>query len=233
VDAYKIASGDNNFVPLLELVAATGKPVIISTGLSDLEQVERAAGFFDGRELAILHCTSAYPAPPEEANLAVIPLLAERLGCTVGYSDHTLGIETCVAAVAAGARVLEKHFTLDKQQSDFRDHRLSADPAELAELVAQVRGAEENGRGPEAVPPVLLGRPTKKPQPSEAELAVAARRAIVAAADLPAGQEIAIEHLTWLRPGDGLPPGEESQLVGRRLKHPVAMGDTIRPEDAG
>lgn len=220
VDAFKIASGDNDFVPLLERVAASGKPVILSTGLSDLEGVERAAGHFAGSELAVLQCTSAYPAPPEEANLAAIPMLAGRLGCTVGYSDHTLGVEACAAAVAAGARVIEKHFTLDKEASDFRDHKLSADPPELEELVARVRRAE-----------ALRGTPEKSMQPSEEALAVAARRAIVAAKDLPEGHEIGRADLTWLRPADGLAPGEESRLVGRTLTRAVAAGETVVPED--
>ena len=220
VDAYKIASGDNDFVPLLERVAASGKPAILSTGLSDLEGVERAAAHFDGRELAVLQCTSAYPAPAEEANLAAIGLLAERLGRTIGYSDHTLGIDACLAAVAAGARLLEKHFTLDKEKSDFRDHSLSADPPELRELVDGVRRVE-----------ALLGRAEKRVQPSEADLTVAARRAIVAATDLAEGEVIAIEQLSWLRPADGLPPGEEARLVGRTLTRAVAAGEPIREED--
>lgn len=220
VDAYKIASGDNDFLALLEAVAATGKPAILSTGLSDLAQVERATQLFRGRELAVLHCTSAYPAPPEEANLAAIRLLAERLGCTVGYSDHTLGVEACAAAVAVGARILEKHFTLDKERSSFRDHRLSADPPELRELVTRVRRVE-----------TLLGKPEKAVQPSEEGLAVAARRSIVAAADLPAGHTVGPEDLTWLRPADGLRPGDEGLLLGRRLRRAVSLGETLLPAD--
>lgn len=222
VDAYKIASGDNDFVALLEAVAATGKPVILSTGLSDLERVERALTTLHGSDLVVLQCTSAYPAPPDEVNLSAIPLLAERLGHTVGYSDHTLGLAACLAAVAAGARLIEKHFTLDKEQSDFRDHRLSADPEELRALVEGVREVER-----------LLGRREKALQPSECETAFAARRSIVAARDLAAGELIDAADLTWLRPADGLPPGEEGQLVARRLLHEVAAGEPIRPEDVG
>jgi N,N'-diacetyllegionaminate synthase len=222
VDAYKVASGDNDFWPLLEAVAATGKPTILSTGLSELAQVERAAALFGRDGLAVLQCTSAYPAPPEEANLAAIRLLADRLGCTAGYSDHTLGIEAAVAAVAAGARILEKHLTLDKERSDFRDHRLSADPPELRALVRRVREVE-----------ILLGRPEKTLQPSEAALAVAARRSIAAAADLPEGHRLTVHDLTWLRPADGLPPGEEGRLLGRDLRRPVERGEPIRPEDVG
>src|SRR6185503_15501956 len=122
-----------------------GKPVIISTGLSDLADVKRTHRFAvgemrragnDASQIAFLHCVSSYPVPPAEANLAAIPLLAAELGCTVGYSDHTTGPEACFLAVALGARIIEKHFTLDKHFSDFRDHQLSADPSEMRQIVA-------------------------------------------------------------------------------------------------
>jgi N,N'-diacetyllegionaminate synthase len=223
VDAYKIASGDNNFGPLLDALGRTGKPLIISSGLADIDEVAaavervRTAG---AGELAVLHCTSSYPAPPGEANLSVIRSLGERLRCTIGYSDHTHGVEVGVTAVAAGARIVEKHFTLDKAHSDFRDHALSADPAEFRELVKRIRHVEE-----------LLGSPEKRLQPSEVETARAARRSIVAAADLPAGHRLSPPDLTWLRPGDGLPPGNEEELVGRTLRRRVSFGDPIMPAD--
>jgi N,N'-diacetyllegionaminate synthase len=150
LDAYKIASGDNDFFPLIEKVARTGKPVVVSTGVSDVSQIDATVGFLRDQwklhgitgELGLLHCVSSYPTPPEQANLRSVPFLAERFGCTVGYSDHTLGTEAAVLAVAAGARIIEKHFTLDKRQSDFRDHQLSADPAEMSELIQRIRAAE-------------------------------------------------------------------------------------------
>jgi N,N'-diacetyllegionaminate synthase len=223
LDAYKIASGDNNFLPLLDAVAATGKPVIVSSGLTSLEEMTRAVERLRSAgvgELAVLHCTSSYPAPAAEANLSAIRSLAKQLGCTVGYSDHTLGDEAALAAVAAGARIVEKHFTLDKDYSTFRDHALSADPAELRELVARIRRVEE-----------LLGRPDKRLQPSERETAEAARRSIVAAVDLPAGHTLALADLTWLRPADGLPPGQEAQLLGRTLRRRVSRGEPILTRD--
>lgn len=231
VDAFKVASADNDFYPLLGLVAASGKPVIVSSGLSDLEQMarskrvieeawERASIPATARQLAILHCVSSYPAPAEELHLASIDLLGRELGCTVGYSDHTLNIDACVAAVAAGARIIEKHFTIDKHYSDFRDHQLSADPSELKELVAAVRRMA-----------VLRGRSEKSMQPSEAEHAQALRRSIVAAADLPSGHRLCASDLTWIRPGTGLRPGEESLLLNRRLTHDVQFGEPILPAD--
>lgn len=231
VDALKIASADNDFYPLLELAAASGKPLIVSSGLTDLEQIrrtkhcidvawERAAVPPSSRQIAILHCVSSYPAPPEDVHLASIELLSRELGCTVGYSDHTLGNDACVAAVAAGARIVEKHFTLDKYFSDFRDHRLSADPSDLRDLVAAVRRMT-----------VLRGRSEKSVQPSEAGHAHEIRRSIVAAADLPSGHRLALRDLTWIRPGTGLRPGDESRLIGRTLRRAVAFGEQILAAD--
>ncbi|HXN33598.1 MAG TPA: N-acetylneuraminate synthase family protein, partial [Polyangiaceae bacterium] len=208
VDAFKIASGDNDFWALLDWVGRSPKPMIVSTGMSSLTEVERARDFVFARkppaDVAFLHCVSAYPAPPEQVNLAAIPLLRERLGCTIGYSDHTLGVEAALASVALGARIIEKHFTLDKHFSDFRDHQLSADPDEMARIVKHIRAVER-----------LVGKPEKRVQPAEEAVVSVARRSIAAAADLPRGHRLAIGDLTWLRPRNGLRPGDEEQIVGR------------------
>lgn len=228
VDAYKVASGDNDFYPLMEAIAGTAKPVIVSTGMSDMAQVTaakecvetvwRARGIT--QSLAILHCVSSYPAPPAEINLAVLPRLAAQLGCTIGYSDHTDGIEACVLAVALGARIIEKHFTLDKHYSDFRDHQLSADPAEMKRLVAEIARAE-----------TLRGRPEKRLQPCEEAVAKVARRSIAAIKDLPAGHVLTREDLMWIRPAGGLKPGQEATLVGRRLRRAIQAADQLLPAD--
>lgn len=228
VDGVKIASGDNDFVPLLRRAARSDRPLVVSTGVSDLDRVletvdlierERAAGG-SSAGLVVLHCVSSYPTPPEEANLLAIGELRERLSCTIGYSDHTTGLDAAMLAVALGARVIEKHFTLDKGYSAFRDHQLSADPAELAELVRAVRRAE-----------TLLGRPGKRLQASEAGNVAAIRRSIVAGRDLPAGHELVVDDFTWIRPAGGLRPGEEWRLVGRRLGRPVRFGERIAEGD--
>jgi N,N'-diacetyllegionaminate synthase len=224
LDAYKIASGDNDFFPLLETVARTGKPVVVSTGVSDVSQIDATVRFLRDRweahgvpsELGLLHCVSSYPTPPDQANLRSIPFLVERFGCTVGYSDHTLGTEAAVLAVAIGARIIEKHFTLDKNQSDFRDHQLSADPAEMAELVKRVGEAE-----------TMLGTWNKSVQPCEVASQTAIRRSIVAASDLKSGTLLGAVDLKWIRPGDGLRPGNEANLIGRRLKRDVREDDPI------
>ena len=150
VDAFKIASGDNDFVQLLRAVCHTGKPLVVSTGLTDLEMAERIAelvhhewGRRDHRgELALLHCVSAYPTPAEFANVRAITAMASIPGCEIGYSDHTIGITACLAAVALGARIIEKHFTLDTEYSSFRDHQLSADPNEMRALGESIRDLE-------------------------------------------------------------------------------------------
>jgi sialic acid synthase SpsE len=224
VDAFKVASGDNTFYPLLDKLAKTGKPLIVSGGLADADELERIVAFVMSAgsvsELAVLHCVSSYPAPDEEANLAAVTSLAHRLRCTVGYSDHTLGIDAAVLSVAAGARIVEKHFTLDVNYSEFRDHQLSADPVAFAELVERVRAVEDR-----------LGTGEKIPQPSELDGLTAFRRSIAAARDLPAGHEVQLEDLVWLRPGDGIPPGDEATVVGRRLIRPFAAGQQFQHDD--
>ncbi len=224
--AIKIASGDNDFFPLLGAVARTGKPVILSTGMLDLAGVERAKAHIEAEwahagikgDLAILHCVAAYPTPDDQANLGAIRDLS-KLGVTVGYSDHTLGIDAAVLSVGLGARIVEKHFTLDKNLSDFRDHKISADPKEFAEMVRRIRHAE-----------AMLGTGVKRPMPAEEPNIPLVRRAIVALRDLEPGTVIAAEHLTWVRPRRGLEPGREAELVGRRLGLGVAKGDPVLPE---
>jgi len=224
VDVFKIASGDNDFVPLISQVLATGKPVIISTGLADLAHLQRLvelAREADAEDrLAFLHCVCAYPAPPAEVNLRAIPMLAEQLGCPIGWSDHTLGPEASLAAAAIGARIIEKHFTLDKNFSAFRDHQLSADPAEMRHIVDSVRRIE-----------VLLGAPVKRVQPSEEGNLRAARRSIAAATDLPSGHLLRAEDLMWVRPAIGLAPGEERRLLARALTRAVRTGEAITEKD--
>lgn len=228
VDALKVASGDNNFYPLVEAVAQTGKPLIVSTGLSDGAQVDRtiacvqrvwSAGNHQA-ELGVLHCVCSYPVPPDQANLRSIELLTARKGITAGYSDHTIGIEAATLAVALGARIVEKHFTLDKNYSDFRDHKLSADPVEMKELMRRIQNAE-----------AMLGEPEKRIQPCEVEMVAPVRRSIAAAHDLPEGHRILRADLAWLRPSGGVPPGEELALEGHLLLHPVSAGQPLHRSD--
>lgn len=227
VSAYKIASGDNTFYPLLESVASSGLPVIMSGGLADIGQLKHSKAVIENvwardcisPSLAVLHCVSAYPTPRQEANLAAIQHMRKELQCTIGYSDHTLGIEAATLAVALGARIIEKHFTINKHHSDFRDHQLSADPEEMGLLVRRVREAVE-----------LLGSGTKTVQESEKGLAPAVRRSIVAKRDLPKGTILSCDDLMWTRPANGLAPGNEQLLVGKALTTAVSVGEPILPE---
>jgi sialic acid synthase SpsE len=224
VDVFKVASGDNDFWPLIAQLCRTGKPLIVSTGLADLAHVERIAAFVREHDaierLALLHCVCAYPAPPADVNLRAIPMLAEHIGCPIGWSDHTLGPDACLAAAALGARIIEKHFTLDKNFSAFRDHQLSADPAEMKLIVEGVRRVEQ-----------LLGTNTKRVQPSEQANLRAARRSIAAATDLAKGHRVRAEDLIWVRPAIGLPPGEERKLIARALVRDVVAGEAITDKD--
>jgi N-acetylneuraminate synthase/N,N'-diacetyllegionaminate synthase len=224
VPAFKIASGDNDYTPMLRAVAATGKPVIMSTGMAELADVAAARDLLraewqrQGRGnvgLALLHCVVSYPTPAAEANLAAIAALA-TLDETIGYSDHTLGIEAAVLAVAAGARVIEKHFTLDKKLSDFRDHQLSADPAEFAEMVRRIRQVQE-----------LMGNAGKHVAAVEAASMAAIRRGVYAARDLAAGTPIAAADLAYLRPRAGLSPADIDLRLGTPLTRALHAGEAL------
>lgn len=221
-DGIKIASGDNDFAPLIDFAARTRLPLILSGGMTDLEGLRaaavrvRAARPAAGADWAVLHCVTSYPVPDDQANLSVIPLLKEALACEVGYSDHTLGVDACVAAVALGATILEKHFTLNKNASEFRDHKISADPAELAELVRRVRRVE-----------AMRGSGVKVVQECERPFVSVARRSIAAARELPAGHVLAAGDLAWLRPAGGLKPGQEGELLGRTLSRAVQRGEPL------
>ena len=227
VPAYKIASGDNTFYPLLDAVIETGKPILLSTGMLGLEKIAQIkkrieSGWTENdieQDLALLHCVVSYPTSPEDANLSAI-LDLKRLGSTVGYSDHTLGITAAVLSVALGARIIEKHFTISHTYSDFRDHQLSADPVEMAELVERVREAE-----------TLLGHGEKRPAETEKDIEVRVRRSIVARRDLDEGLIVSWDDLEWVRPGGGLPPGSEGVILGKSLARPLKQGEMILAAD--
>lgn len=222
---FKIASGDNNFFPLIETIGSFGKPTIISTGLADIDLLDRVHRRWNQQanpsELAYLHCVACYPVRQDQANLAAVHTLRSHFpDVTVGYSDHTLGNEAALYAVAAGARIIEKHFTLDKHHSDFRDHRLSADPEEMKNLVAEIRRVE-----------LIMGSGAKAPQECEVASETAMRRSIAVVRDLPADHELAFEDLCWVRPGSGIVAGRERDVLGRRTQRSLSKGDFIRSED--
>jgi N,N'-diacetyllegionaminate synthase len=225
---FKIASADNSFFKLIELISSFKKPTIISTGLGDIELLNKVRSIFlnhnkpeeEPEKLAFLHCVSAYPVPLEQVNLNAIHTLKSIFPkSTVGYSDHTLGIEVCVHAVAAGAKIIEKHFTKDKNLSDFRDHQLSADPKDLSGLVKQIRELES-----------ILGNGERVSQDCEEALRPALRRSIAAARDLEPGTILKEQDLIWIRPGTGIPCGEEQKVIDRKLMKALKKGDLLLPD---
>ncbi len=223
---FKIASGDNTFYPLIEEIAKTGKPIIVSGGLADFSQLHFSKAMIElvwqqneitPQPLALLHCVTSYPVPPAEANLRAITAFREEFpDSTIGYSDHTMGIEACVLAVALGARILEKHFTISKSHSEFRDHKLSAEPQELKELVERVREAS-----------VFLGQAGRAVQQCERDINDSMRRSIMAKSALSAGHRISLSDITWTRPSIGLAPGSEHLVLGKILSRPLKMGEPI------
>ncbi|MBI2677661.1 MAG: N-acetylneuraminate synthase [Candidatus Koribacter versatilis] len=221
VPAFKIASGEVTNFPFLEHVARTGKPVILSTGMSDLEEVRlavqtlRAAG---NRELVLLHCVSNYPADPASANLRAMHTLRDEFSVPIGYSDHTLGASVALAAAALGACVIEKHLTLDNRLPG-PDHQASLDPKDFAEMVRGIRAVE-----------AALGDGRKRRMPEEEDVARVARRSLVAACDIPAGATIASQHIAILRPGTGMPPAERKRILGKRVLRDVSAGTLLSPE---
>jgi len=223
VPAIKIASSDVNHRELLQAAAASGKPLILSTGKATIEEVDRAVETVrDGgaSEICLLHCVAQYPAPLEEMNLLAIPKLAERYpDLSVGLSDHSLGSTAAVGAVALGAVMIEKHFTLDKDLPG-PDHWFSADPAEMTALVEQVRAIA-----------VALGDGEKRVMPSEQEERRTSIRSLVVRRAMRAGEEVTADDLVALRPGTGIDPFEQPRVVGRRLRIRVEAGTVLRWED--
>lgn len=214
VPMYKIASFENTDLPLIQKVAATGKPMIISTGMATVEelaetvQTARNAGC---RDLVLLKCTSTYPATPENTNIATIPHLQAAFNCHVGISDHTLGIGVSVASVALGASVIEKHFTLKRSDGGV-DAAFSMEPAEMKALVT------ESERAWQAIGHVTYG-------PTEAEKkSLTYRRSIYVAKDVKAGDILTKENLKIIRPGLGLAPKYYPHLLGKTVKKNLAAG---------
>lgn len=215
---YKIPSGEITNIPFLEHLAHKGKPLILSTGMSTLVEVDEAVQAIKAAgkvPLTLLHCVTEYPAPYEAVNLRAMLTLKKEFGLSVGYSDHTLGIEIAVAAAAIGAEVIEKHFTLDRSLPG-PDHAASLEPAELKQMVTAIRNVE-----------AALGDGIKVPAACELPNILVARKSIVAARTLQAGHRLADQDLSIKRPGTGLAPKLLSSLVGRTLRVAVAKDQLI------
>lgn len=217
VPCYKIASFENIDLPLVRKVAATGKPMIISTGLAsiaELGETVQAARDAGAKDLILLKCTSAYPASPENSNLNTIPHMRELFGCQVGLSDHTMGIGAAVASAALGAVAIEKHVTLRRADGGV-DAAFSLEPEELAALVVETK------RAVEAMGGIAYG-------PTEAERnSLVYRRSLYIVADLKAGDVLTKENVRAIRPGLGLAPGNLDRVLGRRINRDVARGTPL------
>ena len=217
IPAYKIASFELVDLPLLRYVAKTGKPVILSTGMASLEEIEEAVATLKDAgcsQLALLKCTSAYPAPPEEMHLRTIPHLAQTFSLPVGLSDHTLGIAVPVAAVALGASLIEKHLTLSRDLPG-PDSAFSLEPQEFKAMVAAVRTAEQ-----------ALGQVSYEITPAQ-EASRVFRRSLFVVQDLKAGEELTLKNVRSIRPGHGLHTRYLEQVLGKKAKKAIARGTPL------
>ena len=224
VPVFKIPSGEVTSLPFLEYIARKGKPIIFSTGMSYLGEVDQAVRVIRSagcQQLVLLHCVSNYPTDPGDANLRAMQTMGAAFKVPVGYSDHTPGIEVPLAAVAMGASVIEKHFTLDRSLPG-PDHRASLEPDQLRAMVTGIRTVE-----------LALGDGIKAPAPSEANTRLVARRSVAAAVDISEGALLSRDMLTLLRPAGGIPPSQLDEVVGHRVRHSVMSGEVIHWADLG
>ena len=223
VKRLKLSSGELTHRALVEHAAATQLPLLMSTGMGTMQEITEglawaraARGHLDG--VVVLHCTSAYPAPDEALNLRAMQSMGRDLGVAVGYSDHSLGIEAPLAAVALGATVIEKHLTLDRAMPG-PDHAASLEPGEMADMVRGIRRVS-----------AMLGDGVKVPGPEERDTARVARRSVVAAADIAAGTVLSANMLQCRRPATGIAPRDLLLVVGRRTRSALATGDVLQWE---
>lgn len=242
VEQLKIPSGEITNGPFLLAHAQTGKPIILSTGMASLGEIETALGVLAfgylgwevpslprcqqaysdpagqallQQNVTLLHCTSEYPTPPERVNLLAMDTLRQAFGLAVGYSDHTQGLAVPIAAVARGAVLIEKHFTLDRGLQG-PDHQVSLEPGELKDMVDAIRIVER-----------ALGSASKVPQAGELQTRDVARKSLVAACDIAAGQVFSVENLTVKRPGSGLSPMQYWQMLGKTSRQNYRSDDLI------
>ena len=204
-DMWKIPSGEITNYPYLVEIARTGKDVILSTGMSTLEEVDAARTVLRDNgagKITILHCTTNYPTPMDEVNLKAMITLKEHFGCDIGYSDHTLGIEVSIAAVAMGAAFIEKHFTLDHAMKG-PDHKASLEPDELARMIKAIRNVE-----------AALGSSSKIPSKSEMKNISVVRKSIIASRAINSGEILSEDNLTTKRPGTGISPMRWNEIIG-------------------
>ncbi len=221
-DLFKIPSGEITNLPYLRHIGGLGKRLILSTGMATLGDIEAALDALEQAgtpraQVIVLHCTTEYPAPFEEVNLRVLPALRQSLGVEVGYSDHTRGIEVAIAAVALGATIIEKHFTLDRKLPG-PDHAASLEPPELSAMVAAIRNVE-----------MALGDSVKRRTASEVGNVAVARKSIVAARPIRKGEAYSADNLATKRPGTGISPMRWDEMLGRVAQRDYQTDELIEP----
>jgi N-acetylneuraminate synthase len=222
ISRYKISSGDITNKYLLKNIAKSNKQVILSTGMSTLGEVEEAVQWIEeegNHDIVLLHCTSNYPTPFDEVNMRAMSTLKQSFQYPVGYSDHTEGIEIPILAVALGACIIEKHFTLDKNMEG-PDHKASLEPHELKQMVDQIRNVEK-----------ALGNGIKKPTQSELSTKDVARKSIVINKEKKAGEVIKLSDIVFKRPGTGILPKYTEEIVGKTLKNEKQKDSMLSLED--
>lgn len=220
ISIFKIPSGEITNLPYLEKAGKSGKKIILSTGMADMKEIEEAVNVLikSGTEkdnITVLHCTTEYPAPYQEVNLKAMLSIRDFFDVKIGYSDHTPGIEIPVAAVALGASVIEKHFTLDKNMEG-PDHKASLEPAELKAMVSAIRNVEK-----------AMGDGIKQPTPSEIKNIPVARKSIHTARVVKAGHVLTMDDLTMKRPGDGISPMKLNDILEKKTKSSLPEGHKL------
>jgi N-acetylneuraminate synthase/N,N'-diacetyllegionaminate synthase len=221
LDFIKIGSGEVTNIPYLRKIGEKKQPVVLSTGMSNLADVERAYNTLmksGAVSVTLLHCTSNYPCPMDEVNLKAMQTLEAAFKCEVGYSDHTMGIEVPIAAVAMGAKMIEKHFTLDKDMEG-PDHKASLDPKELADMVKAIRNIE-----------VALGDGIKKPNKSEEEISKVVLKSIVSSKDIAAGEIFTEDNITVKRTSHGIPATFWDMVIGKKAYKDYTQDEIISIE---
>ena len=218
---FKIPSGEITNLPYLRHIGRLGKPIILSTGMSNMPEIESAIKALEQAgtprsKITVLHCTTEYPTPMCDVNLRAMQSIQTELSVAIGYSDHTLGIEVAVAAVAMGATVIEKHFTLDRTLPG-PDHKASLEPVELKTMVSSIRNIE-----------LALGDGVKQLAPSEAKNILVARKSIVASKDIQIGEKFSAENLATKRPGVGISPMRWDEVIGLTANRNYASDELIQ-----
>ena len=219
VRKWKIPSGEITHLPLLVHIAKRGEPVILSTGMSTIEEIRDALSVLaenGANDITVLQCNTEYPTPFEDANITAMNTLKKEFGCNIGYSDHTFGITAPIAAVALGATVIEKHFTLDRHMPG-PDQSASLEPDELKTMVKMIRETE-----------LALGDGEKKPSDSELKNKDIARKSIVAKKSIKAGEIFSEENITCKRPGNGISPMKWNDIIGQTAKYDFEFDEQIR-----